>query len=61
MKDKKRAAQQPVEVKTYMVNCPNCGATLRMHDNRNAYKCSVCDKLLQLKKDTQTAELVENK
>ena len=73
MKRKKKVAQQPVveevapapaveavpvkEPKTWIVNCPKCGASLSMKEGGCAYMCPVCKTLLRVK---TSARLVKN-
>lgn len=63
MKKKKQTVQEPVaesatpvveatpvqEPKTWIVNCPKCGAALSMKDGGCAYMCPVCKTLLRVK------------
>lgn len=73
MKRNKKVAQQPVveevapapaveavpvrEPKTWIVNCPKCGASLSMKEGGCAYMCPVCKTLLRVKTG---ARLVKN-
>ena len=73
MKRKKKVAQKPVmeevapapaveavpvrEPKTWIVNCPKCGASLSMKEGGCAYMCPVCKTLLRVK---TSARLVKN-
>ena len=68
-KQKKCAAQQPApqmpvqeavpvqEPKTWVVNCPKCGAALNLKEGGYAYMCPVCSNLLRIKTG---ARLVKN-
>ena len=47
----------PVEPKTWMVNCPKCGASLNVKEGGYAYMCPVCNTLLRMKTG---ARLVKN-
>ena len=73
MKRKKNVVQEPVveevaaapvveavpvrEPKTWIVNCPKCGAALSMKEGGCAYLCPVCKSLLRVKTG---ARLVKN-
>lgn len=47
----------PVEPKTWMVNCPKCGASLNVKEGGYAYMCPVCKTLLRMKTG---ARLIKN-
>lgn len=38
------------EVKTYVVNCMGCGASLRVKEGAYAFMCPVCNKLFSIRK-----------
>lgn len=40
---------QPVEPKTYVVNCPKCGAALNVKAGGFAYMCPVCSNLFRVR------------
>ena len=40
----------PVEPKTWMVNCPKCGASLNVKEGGYAYMCPVCNNLFRVRK-----------
>lgn len=54
MKTNEVATEETVEVvaevKTYVVNCKNCGAALKVSDGAKAHMCPVCNKLFSLRK-----------
>lgn len=66
-KKNKKLAQQEVapvveavpvrEPKTWVTNCPKCGAALSMKEGGYAYMCPVCKTLLRMK---TSARLVKN-
>lgn len=67
MKAKKQAVAQeqpvldaiPVEPKTWMVNCPKCGASLNLKEGGYAYMCPVCNTLLRIKTGARLVKQVE--
>lgn len=40
---------QPVVMKQYLVNCPRCGAALKVQDGGVAYMCPVCSNLFRMR------------
>ena len=52
---------KPFAPKIYIVNCPKCGAALKVKDGAAVYACGACNYLFQIRKIAQdvTEERVE--
>ena len=44
---------KPFAPKIYMVNCPKCGAALKVKDGAAVYACGACNYLFQIRKIAQ--------